>query len=116
MSEKVKEITDSNFETEVLKANQPVLVDFWAAWCGPCLALAPTVEALAEKYEGNAKVVKLNVDESPSVAARYGIRGIPTLILFNNGEEAERTVGFTSKESLTSLIDRHLAVASAHKV
>lgn len=112
MSEKVKNVTDSNFETEVLQANQPVLVDFWAAWCGPCLALAPTVEALAEKYEGNAKVVKLNVDESPETARRYGIRGIPTLVLFNNGEEAERSVGFTSKESLASLIDKHVAVAT----
>ncbi len=116
MSEKVREVNDNNFEAEVLQANQPVLVDFWAAWCGPCLALAPTVEGLAEKYEGHAKVVKLNVDESPSTAERYGIRGIPTLVLFNKGEEAERSVGLTSKESLASLIDRHLAVASAQKV
>ena len=116
MSEKVREVNDNNFAAEVLQAHQPVLVDFWAAWCGPCLALAPTVEALAEKYEGNAKIVKLNVDESPSVAARYGIRGIPTLVLFNNGEEAERSVGLTSKESLSSLIDRHLVVATVQKV
>ena len=116
MSEKVKEVTASNFEAEVLQASQPVLVDFWAAWCGPCLALAPTVEALAEKYEGEAKVVKLNVDESPSIAARYGIRGIPTLVLFKGGEEAERSVGLTSKEALTSLLDRHVGVATAQKV
>jgi thioredoxin 1 len=116
MSDKVKEVNESNFETEVLQANQPVLVDFWATWCGPCVALAPTVEALATQYEGSAKVVKLNVDESPSVAARYGIKGIPTLVLFNNGQEAERSVGLTSKDSLAGLIDRNLAVASAQKV
>jgi thioredoxin 1 len=116
MSDKVKEVNDNNFETEVLQANQPVLVDFWATWCGPCIALAPTVEALAEKYEGSAKIVKLNVDESPSTAARYGIRGIPTLVLFNNGEEADRNVGFASKDSLAGLIDKHLPVATAQKV
>jgi thioredoxin 1 len=112
MSEHVKDVTDSSFEAEVLKANQPVLVDFWAAWCGPCLALAPTVEALAEQYKGNAKVVKLNVDENPITAARFGVRGIPTLILFNKGEEAERSIGFTSKDSLARLIDKHVAVAA----
>jgi thioredoxin 1 len=79
------------------------------------VALAPTVEALAEQYDGSAKVVKLNVDESPSTAARYGIRGIPTLVLFNNGQEAERSVGLTSKESLAGLIDRNISAASAHK-
>ncbi|MBI3650992.1 MAG: thioredoxin [Acidobacteria bacterium] len=112
MSEKVKNVTDSNFEAEVLHANQPVLVDFWAAWCGPCLALAPTVEALAEQYTGHAKVVKLNVDENPRAAASYGVRGIPTLILFNQGSEVERSVGFTSKDSLVRLIDKHVAVAA----
>ena len=116
MSDKVKEVNDNNFEEEVLKASQPVLVDFWATWCGPCVALAPTVEALAQQYEGSAKVVKLNVDESPSTASRYGIRGIPTLVLFSNGQEAERSVGLTSKESLAGLIDRNIPVASAQKV
>jgi thioredoxin 1 len=116
MSDKVREVNDSNFEQEVLQANQPVLVDFWATWCGPCVALAPTVEALAQQYEGSAKVVKLNVDESQSTAQRYGIRGIPTLVLFSNGKEVERTVGLTSKDSLASLIDKHVAVASAQKV
>jgi thioredoxin 1 len=116
MSEKVREVNDNNFEAEVLQANQPVLVDFWAVWCPPCVALAPTVEALAETYEGNAKVVKLNVDESPSTARRYGIRSIPTLVLFNNGEEAERSIGLTSKESLARLIDKHVVVATAQKV
>jgi len=112
MSEKIKDVTDSNFETEVLQANQPVLVDFWAAWCGPCLALAPTVEALAVQFEGTARVVKLNVDDNPQTAARYAVRGIPTLILFNKGDEVERSVGFTSKDSLASLIDKHVAVAA----
>jgi thioredoxin 1 len=116
MSEFVKEVNDNNFEAEVLQANQPVLVDFWAAWCGPCLALAPTVDALAQQYEGSAKVVKLNVDESPATAQRYGIRGIPTLVLFNKGEEAERSIGFTSKDSLAGLIDKHIPAASAQKV
>jgi thioredoxin 1 len=116
MSDKVREVNDSNFEQEVLQANQPVLVDFWATWCGPCLALAPTVEALAEKYEGSAKVVKLNVDESQVTAARYGIRSIPTLVLFSNGAEAERSIGLVSKDSLTSLIDKHIPAASAQKV
>jgi thioredoxin 1 len=116
MSELVKEVNDSNFETEVLQANQPVLVDFWAAWCGPCLALAPTVDALAQQYQGSAKVVKLNVDESPATAQRYGIRGIPTLVLFNKGEEAERSIGFVSKDSLAGLIDKHIPAASAQKV
>ena len=112
MSERIREVTDNSFEAEVLQSNQPVLVDFWAAWCGPCLALAPTVDALAEQYEGSARVVKLNVDENPSVAARYGVRGIPTLILFNKGDEVERSIGFTSKDSLARLIDKHVAVAA----
>jgi thioredoxin 1 len=116
MSENVKDVNDSNFETEVLQANQPVLVDFWAAWCGPCVALAPTVEALAQQYEGRARVVKLNVDESPSTASRYGIRGIPTLVLFNNGGEVDRSVGLTSKDALANLLDKHVSVATAQKV
>ena len=92
MSENVREVSDSSFETDVLKSDQPVLVDFWAAWCAPCRMLAPTVEAVAEKYAGNAKVVKLNVDDNPSVSQRYGIKGIPTLILFKNGQEVDRMI------------------------
>ena len=90
MSDNVKEVDDSSFENDVLKSDQPVLVDFWAAWCAPCRMLAPTVEAVAEKYAGNAHVVKLNVDDNPSVSQRFGIKGIPTLILFKNGREEER--------------------------
>src|SRR6266516_723811 len=113
MSDHVKEVSDCSFETDVLKADQPVLVDFWAAWCAPCRMLAPTVEAVAEKYAGNARVVKLNVDDNPSVSQRYGIKGIPTLILFKGGKEEERVVGATSKEAIARMIDKHLSAATA---
>src|SRR5499426_76748 len=93
MSEHVKETSDGEFEADVLKSSQPVLVDFWAAWCGPCRMLAPTIESLAEEYEGKAKIVKLNVDENDENSSSYGVKGIPTLILFRDGEEAERVVG-----------------------
>jgi thioredoxin 1 len=85
-----------------------VLIDFWAVWCGPCRALAPTVEAIAERYSETATVVKLNVDDSPSTAESYGIRGIPTLILFSGGKEVERVIGAASKESIAAMIDRHI--------
>jgi thioredoxin 1 len=113
MSEHVSEVSDSSFEKDVLQSNQPVLVDFWAAWCAPCRMLAPTVEAVAEKYAGNARVVKLNVDENPAISQRYGIKGIPTLILFKGGKEEERVVGATSKEAISRMIDKHVSVASA---
>src|ERR1700757_2598561 len=105
MSDHVTEVSDSSFETDVPKSDQPVLVDFWAAWCAPCRMLAPTVEAVAEKYAGTARVVKLNVDDNPSVSQRFGIKGIPTLILFRGGKEEERVVGATSKEAISRLID-----------
>src|SRR2546428_12091399 len=108
MSEHVKETSDSAFETDVLKSDRPVLVDFWAIWCQPCRALAPTIEAVAEKYSSTATVVKLNVDDNPSVSQRYGIKGIPTLILFKGGKEEERVVGATSRESISRLIDKHI--------
>ena len=108
MSEYVKEVNDTSFETDVLQSKQPVLVDFWAAWCAPCRMIAPTVEAVAEQYSGSASVVKLNVDENPSISQRYGIKGIPTLILFREGKEEERIVGATSKESLSRLIEKSL--------
>ncbi|MGB7922849.1 MAG: thioredoxin [Pyrinomonadaceae bacterium] len=113
MSDFVIEVSDSSFEKDVLQSSQPVLVDFWAAWCAPCRMLAPTVEAVAEKYAANARVVKLNVDENPSVSQRYGIKGIPTLILFKDGKEEERVVGATSKEAISRMIDKHVTVASA---
>ena len=113
MSEHVKDVSDSNFESDVLKSDRPVLVDFWAQWCAPCRMLAPTVEAVAEKYEGSASVVKLNVDDNPAVSQRYGIKGIPTLILFKNGKEEERVVGATSKEAISRMIDKHVGTAAS---
>jgi len=114
MSEHVTDVSDNSFEHDVLQSDSPVLVDFWAAWCAPCRMLAPTVEAVAEKYTGNARVVKLNVDENPSVSQRYGIKGIPTLILFKNGKEEERVVGATSKEAISRMIEKHIAATGAN--
>ncbi len=112
MSEYVSEVSDSSFEQDVLKSDKPVLVDFWAAWCAPCRMLAPTVDAVAEKYTGQAAVVKLNVDDNPSVSQKYGIKGIPTLILFKNGKEEERIVGATSKDAIARMIDKHVSASS----
>ncbi|MGH9942097.1 MAG: thioredoxin [Pyrinomonadaceae bacterium] len=114
MSEHVSDVSDSNFEKDVLQSNQPVLVDFWAAWCAPCRMLAPIVDQVAEKYAGNAQVVKLNVDENPGVSQRYGIKGIPTLILFKGGKEEERVVGATSKEAISRMIEKHLTSGAAN--
>ena len=111
MSEYIGEVNDQNFEEEVLKSTGPVLVDFWAEWCGPCRQLAPTLEAVAKQFEGNAKIVKLNVDDSGSTAQRYGVRGIPTLILFKDGNEQERIVGVTSKDNIARVIEKHTGKA-----
>ena len=113
MSENVTETTDGTFEADVLNHNRPVLVDFWAAWCAPCRMLAPTVEAVADKYASTARVVKLNVDDNPSVSQRYGIKGIPTLILFKNGKEEERVVGATSESAISRMLDKHISTATA---
>jgi thioredoxin 1 len=113
MSENVRETSDSTFENDVLKSDRPVLVDFWAAWCAPCRMLAPTVEAVADKYASTARVVKLNVDDNPSVSQRYGIKGIPTLILFKNGREEERVVGATSEGAISRMLDKHISTATA---
>ena len=113
MSEQVKDVSDASFEQAVLQAQGPVLVDFWAPWCAPCRMIAPMVEAVAEQYRASASVVKLNVDDNPSTSGRYGIKGIPTLILFRDGKEAERIVGATSKEALSRLIEKHLAGGGA---
>lgn len=107
MSDFVKEVSDGSFEKDVLTSDKPVLVDFWAEWCAPCRMLAPTVAAVAEQYNGSAGVVKLNVDDNPATAQRYGIKGIPTLILFRDGKEVERVVGATSKESISKMIERY---------
>jgi thioredoxin 1 len=113
MSKLVSDVTDSSFENEVLNSDKPVLVDFWAVWCAPCLALTPTIEALAEKYDGAVRVVKINVDENPAVTNRYGIRGMPTLILFKNGMEEERVLGAVSRDSLSRMMDKHVSRATA---
>lgn len=102
------QFTDQNFEVEVLKSDKPVLVDFWAEWCAPCRMMAPAVEAIAAEYEERAKVGKLNVDENQSVAFRYNIRGIPTLLLFKNGEVQEQFVGATSKDAIARMLERYL--------
>jgi thioredoxin 1 len=102
------ELTDNNFETEVLKSNIPVLVDFWAPWCAPCKTIAPTMEAVAQAYRGRAKIAKLNVDQNVSTSTRYNIKGIPTLLLFKNGLVREQIVGSTSRESISRVIDKHL--------
>ena len=112
MSEFVNDVTDQSFEQDVLKSDQPVLVDFWAEWCHPCKALAPAVEKVAEEYQGKAKVVKLNVDDNNETGMRFGVRGIPTLIVFNGGNEVDRVVGTTSKENISRMIDRALGAAS----
>jgi len=108
MSDKVKEVTDQNFDVEVLQSAQPVLLDFWAVWCGPCRALVPTVEAVAEKYAGKVTVAKLNVDDNPSAASRYGIKGIPTLLLFVGGQVKGQIVGVSTKDAISELIDANL--------
>ena len=113
MSKYVSEVTDATFEAEVLKSDVPVVLDFWAEWCPPCRALAPTFEELAERYSGQVKFVKLNVDENQQVPQRFGIKGIPTLIFFDGGSEAERMVGAPGKESLARIIDRYVKVAAA---
>jgi thioredoxin 1 len=112
MSEHVTDVSDGSFEKDVLQSDKPVLVDFWAAWCAPCRMLAPTVEAVAEQYSSKARVVKLNVDDNPSISQRYGIKGIPTLILFKGGKEEERVVGATSKEAIARMIDKHVGGAA----
>jgi len=112
MSEYIEEVNDGNFEQLVLESNRPVLVDFWAQWCGPCRMLAPIVESLAKQYAGAAQVVKLNVDDNPSAVQRYRIQAIPTLVLFQNGEEKDRMIGVTTKEAIARTIDVHLGAAS----
>lgn len=113
MSEQVKDITDGTFENEVMKSNMPVLVDFWAEWCGPCRAMTPIVELVAQKFVGTAKIVKLNVDDNPSVTQRFGIKGIPTMIVFKDGKEAERVVGATSEAAVTRIIEEQITVVKA---
>ena len=109
MAEKnITEVTDENFKIEILDSAVPALVDFWAAWCGPCRAIAPVVEELAGHYEGQVKIGKCNVDENPKIPGQYGIRAIPTLILFKNGTVAEQITGAVSKTTLENAIKKVL--------
>ena len=104
----VKEVSDTEFQTNVLSSDKATLVDFWAAWCGPCRMIAPSVEAIAEEYGDKAGVYKMNVDENMNVPQRFGIRGIPTLIVFKGGQEQERIVGAVSREAIAKVIDKYV--------
>ena len=105
---KAMEVNDSNFEQEVLQSTHPVLVDFWAAWCAPCRTLAPIIDAVAGELEGKVKIVKLNVDENQNTAAKYAVMSIPTLVIFKNGQEADRSIGFISQRNLSDKLKTHL--------
>jgi thioredoxin 1 len=105
-------VTDQNFEAEVLRAPIPVLADFWAAWCGPCRAIAPAIEEIAAEYSGKLKVVKVDVDENPDVAMRYGVQSIPTVLLFKDGKAVERLIGAYPKQAMLSKIKGHLTDAA----
>jgi|SRR5690348_6987702 thioredoxin len=104
----VMEVTDANFEQSVLKSEQPVMVDFWATWCGPCKALAPVVDEVAQAYNGKAKVYKMDVDRNNSTPMRYGVRGIPTLLIFKDGKVAEQIVGYVPKDTIQKALDKHV--------
>ena len=108
-SDLIKHISDSSFETDVLKSDKPVLVDYWAEWCGPCKMIAPILDEVSAAYEGKLQVAKMNVDENRDVPAKFGIRGIPTLMLFKGGQLAATKVGAMSKAQLTEFIDKQLA-------
>ena len=107
-SENVQTLTDANFEQTLNHTPQPVLVDFWAEWCGPCRRLAPTVDELANDYNGRVVVAKMNVDETPATPLRFSIRGLPTLLLFKGGQLVEQVVGLADKTELKKLIDKHV--------
>jgi thioredoxin 1 len=108
-SDNVQTFTDGNFEDTVIKAGGPVLVDFWAEWCGPCKRLGPTVDALATDYAGKVTIGKLNVDENPTITSKFQIRGIPALLLFKGGQVVESVVGLAQKDDLKKVIDKHIA-------
>ena len=105
MAKNVNEVGDANFDNEVLKSGQPVLVDFWAEWCGPCKMLAPTIESVADDFAGKVKVFKVNVDENPNTAVKYRVRSIPTMIFFKNGQEINRIKGILMRDRLRRQIE-----------
>ena len=107
-SDQVVQLTDATFDAEVIKSDTPVLVDFWASWCAPCKAIAPVVDGLAESFAGKVKIAKLNVDENPATPGQFGVRGIPTLILFKDGQVVDQLVGAVPKNQLESLINKAL--------
>jgi thioredoxin 1 len=104
MKRYINDVSEAALEDELIQSREPILVDFWAPWCGPCRAMAPTLEAVAEKFAGAAKVYKMNVDDNPSAPPRFKVKGIPTLILFKDGREASRLVGLSSKEQIEALV------------
>lgn len=106
MSNYTTAVTDSTFESEVLKANVPVIVDFWAEWCAPCRALSPTVDEVANEYQGKVKFVKINIDENPGVPSQFGVRSIPTLIVFKNGQQVDQSLGNVPKSQVVSLVKK----------
>lgn len=108
MSEHIQHVTDATFKTEVLESSVPVLVDYWAEWCGPCKMIAPILDEVAREYAGRLKVAKLNIDDNPKTPGEYGIRGIPTLILFKGGNAEATKVGALSKSQLTAFVDSNL--------
>lgn len=108
MSDGITHVTDDSFENEVLKADGPVLVDYWAEWCGPCKMISPVLEEIAQEYNGKVKIAKLNIDENPGTPPKYGIRGIPTLMLFKGGNVEATKVGAVSKSQLSAFIDENL--------
>ncbi|HZS65710.1 MAG TPA: thioredoxin TrxA [Burkholderiales bacterium] len=107
-STEIRHVTDDTFEPEVLQSETPVLVDYWAEWCGPCKSIAPILEEVAKEYEGRLKIAKINVDENQSTPAKFGIRGIPTLMLFKNGNVEATRVGALSKSQLTAFLDSNI--------
>lgn len=108
MSENIVKVSDDSFDTDVLSASGPVLVDYWAEWCGPCKQIAPVLDEIADEYQGRLTVAKLNIDDNPNTPPRYGIRGIPTLMLFKDGEVAGTKVGSVSKSQLAEFVDQHI--------
>ena len=106
MSEFTIDVNEENFESIVMNSDKPVLVDFWAEWCGPCKMMTPTIESIAEDYKDKSSIVKINVDDAPAIATKFGIRSIPSILLFKNGKVMDQRVGAVSKEELTSLLDK----------